>query len=111
MFPEGESWKSANGYYALKRLKGFVTFCLGDLIMKCLSRKTKIGLLLALIVLAVWMFIFAGCTAFHFQATGGTGKTGTSAATAMAAGEAWPAQQDGNMFGSVKKKIVRPARD
>jgi len=79
--------------------------------MKRISRKTKVGLLLALIVLTVLLFSFSGCVAAHGQVTVGTGKTGTAAAAAMAAGEPWPAVPEGNMSSTSKKSITRAARD
>ncbi len=76
-----------------------------------LSTKTKIGPILALILLTVLMFAILGCTAFHVQATGGTGKEGVAAATAMAAREGWPAAPGGTLSSESKKTVTRSARD
>jgi len=76
-----------------------------------LSTKTKIGLILALILLAVSVFIVSGCTATHAQITFGTGKEGTAAAAAMAAGEPWPAAPGGTISSNSKKTVSRAARD
>lgn len=76
-----------------------------------LSTKTKIGPILALIVLAVLMFTIFGCTAGHAQVTFGTGEDGTAAAAAMAAGEAWPAAPGGTVSSESKKSVSRSARD
>lgn len=76
--------------------------------MNILKRmKTRLIVVILIAVLAM----ISGCVAAHVQGTLGFGDKGTDAAAAMSAGEAWPAQQDGNMFGSGQKKIVRPARD
>lgn len=79
--------------------------------MKCFSTRMKIGLLLGLIVLFVIAFTVFGCTATHAQITFGTGKDGTAAAAAMAAGEPWPAAPGGTISSDSKKTVSRPARD
>lgn len=78
------SWKSANGYYTLKHLKGFLTSCLGDLIM--FSERTKIGLILALILLTVLLSLY-GCAAdaeISFTALNGSVDKGSQ--TSLSAG-------------------------
>lgn len=78
--------------------------------MKCLSTRTKIGLILALVLLTVLLSIF-GCTATHAQLTFGTGKDGVAAATAMAAGDPHPAAPGGIISSESKRTITRAARD
>ena len=74
------------------------------------SARTKIWLILALVFLTVLLFIY-GCTAFHVQATGGTGKDGVAAAAAMAAGDPHPAAPGGTISTESKTTITRAARD
>ena len=82
--------------------------------MTGLTRRTKIGLLLALAVLAfILMLVFGngGCTAGHAQVTFGTGREGTAAATAMAAGDPHPAAPGVTISSKSKRSVSRPARD
>jgi len=73
------------------------------------STKEKIGLIVAVILLLVIGFTLFGCTAGQF--TFGTGKEGTAAAAAMAAGEAWPTAPGVTISSESKKSVSRIARD
>ena len=77
------SWKSANGYYTLKHLKGFVT-CLGDLIM--FSARTKIVLISALIALIVLMSICGCAIDIRGKATAFDGRIDDTTQTSLTSG-------------------------
>ena len=79
--------------------------------MKAFTIRMKIGLILGLILLFVVAFTVFGCTAAHAEFTFGTGKDGTTAATAMAAGEAWPTAPGVTISSESKKSVSRAARD
>lgn len=79
--------------------------------MFTIPEKMKPVLIVAfLILLTLALILIQGCVAGHGQFSFGTGKKGVEAATAMAAGEAWPAGS-GDMSSESKRSISRAARD